>query len=64
MKLCSSCNDPIPAKRLAAKPNATLCVKCQEQSESTTKTEEPVAYFRRNQIVFGKRAINELITKS
>ena len=29
MRQCESCNEPIPAKRLTAKPDATRCVVCQ-----------------------------------
>lgn len=30
-KLCQDCGDPIPAKRLIAKPDAVYCVGCQEK---------------------------------
>jgi phage/conjugal plasmid C-4 type zinc finger TraR family protein len=31
--ICQECGQPIPAERLAARPEATLCVKCQRQRE-------------------------------
>ncbi len=30
---CVDCNDPIPAARLAANPNARRCIACQEDYE-------------------------------
>ena len=32
--LCEACNDAIPMARLNALPYATLCIKCQRESES------------------------------
>jgi DnaK suppressor protein len=31
---CQECGQPIPAERLAARPEATLCVECQRRLES------------------------------
>jgi RNA polymerase-binding transcription factor DksA len=31
---CQSCGQPIPAERLTARPEATLCVACQRQLET------------------------------
>jgi DnaK suppressor protein len=31
---CAECGRPIPAERLAARPEATLCIDCQRQRES------------------------------
>ena len=31
--VCSECGEPIPARRLAAMPDATTCVACQERLE-------------------------------
>jgi RNA polymerase-binding protein DksA len=32
--ICKECGQPIPAARLEARPEATLCVDCQRRSES------------------------------
>src|SRR6266849_10731303 len=32
--VCASCGQPIPAERLAARPEATQCVACQRRSET------------------------------
>ena len=32
MRLCTECYEPIPAIRLQAKPDATMCVKCLERN--------------------------------
>ncbi|MDQ3812246.1 MAG: TraR/DksA C4-type zinc finger protein [Chloroflexota bacterium] len=32
---CEDCGRPIPAERLAARPEATLCVDCQRRRETT-----------------------------
>lgn len=40
--LCESCEEPIAPKRLAAVPWARLCVRCQEQEEAATATEEAI----------------------
>src|SRR5919198_4621203 len=31
--ICQSCDQPIPAERLEARPEATLCVACQRKAE-------------------------------
>jgi len=31
--ICESCGNPIPAKRLMARPEATMCVDCQEEHD-------------------------------
>jgi DnaK suppressor protein len=31
--ICQECGQPIPAERLAARPEATLCVTCQRRLE-------------------------------
>ncbi len=36
--LCSSCSEPIPARRLALLPFATQCVPCQNGSEGAGKS--------------------------
>ena len=36
--LCSSCGQPIPEERLAAMPDATLCVPCSPRSHSLRRT--------------------------
>jgi|SRR5919204_2773684 DnaK suppressor protein len=37
--VCSECGNPIPAKRLAAVPDATTCVACQDRLERTMTPE-------------------------
>lgn len=32
-RACAACGDPIPAERLRARPDATLCIECQEEHE-------------------------------
>jgi RNA polymerase-binding transcription factor DksA len=32
--VCASCGQPIPAERLAARPEATQCVDCQRRTET------------------------------
>jgi RNA polymerase-binding transcription factor DksA len=32
--VCQNCRRPIPAERLAARPEATLCVACQQRTEA------------------------------
>lgn len=36
MKLCSECDQPIPVKRMIAKPDATMCVPCQSKNDVPT----------------------------
>lgn len=43
---CLSCHNPISEKRLAALPNATLCVTCQE-SVGVQVIREPASDIRR-----------------
>lgn len=33
MRNCSECDEPISAKRLAAVPDATMCVRCQRDND-------------------------------
>ncbi len=46
---CESCEEPIPMNRLRAKPDATLCLPCQEMRErrapSTSMARRPAAAF-------------------
>lgn len=35
-KCCVDCEEPIPAKRLIANPDAVRCVGCQSEKEKTT----------------------------
>lgn len=37
-RICSDCPDPIDARRLAARPNATRCLPCQEAVEDRRQT--------------------------
>lgn len=32
-RLCAACGEAIPAERLRARPDATLCIECQEEHE-------------------------------
>jgi RNA polymerase-binding transcription factor DksA len=51
---CSSCGEEVSKKRIEAKPSATLCISCQHKVEADApKEEEPIAYFRREQVLFG-----------
>jgi len=40
--VCSECGTPIPARRLAAVPDATTCVACQERLERRSAAAVPV----------------------
>lgn len=35
--ICEDCGDPISAKRLEARPETTLCIKCKEDQERNEK---------------------------
>lgn len=35
--VCESCDEPIAVKRLEARPETTLCIKCKEEQERTEK---------------------------
>lgn len=42
--LCADCHQPIPPKRLEARPTATLCVACQGKREMQAARARPVAH--------------------
>lgn len=42
--LCDDCHQPIPPKRLEARPTATLCVSCQGKREAQAARLRPVAH--------------------
>ena len=42
--LCDECHQPIPSKRLEARPTATLCVSCQAKREAQAARLRPVAH--------------------
>lgn len=39
--ICDRCSQPIEAGRLEVKPDATLCVKCQQEVERLTRRNRP-----------------------
>lgn len=39
--LCQQCRQPIPAERIEALPDTTLCVRCQSADETNTAPSEP-----------------------
>jgi RNA polymerase-binding protein DksA len=42
--LCDDCGQPIPPKRLEARPTATLCVSCQGKREAQMARPRPIAH--------------------
>ncbi len=42
--LCADCHQPIPPKRLEARPTATLCVACQSKRETQAARARPLAH--------------------
>jgi DnaK suppressor protein len=42
--LCEDCHQPIPPKRLEARPTATLCVSCQGKRETQAARLRPIAH--------------------
>lgn len=42
--LCADCHQPIPPKRLEARPTATLCVACQSKREGQPVRPRPIAH--------------------
>jgi len=42
--LCEDCHQPIPPKRLEARPTATLCVSCQGKRETQAARVRPIAH--------------------
>ena len=42
--LCDDCHQPIPPKRLEARPTATLCVSCQGKREAQASRQRPIAH--------------------
>jgi RNA polymerase-binding protein DksA len=42
--LCEDCHQPIPPKRLEARPTATLCVSCQGKRETQAARMRPIAH--------------------
>ncbi len=49
VRLCRECEEPIPAKRLKALPNTTLCVECAQDLEK-----KKASYLERNPSALGQ----------
>lgn len=50
-RCCTTCGEPIPAKRLEVKPNATQCVPCLEASGDVARIRRYDQYDSRNVLV-------------
>jgi len=66
LRLCAgSCGQPIPAKRLLARPNATMCVPCQEAAGDVIpirRFDEYSADGTRIETYFGQDQANPLLS--